>query len=244
MNLRRLTAGRTLAIGAVVLAVTLGAGVAVAATSEVFDPKEEQEAFRDAVAEKLGVTPAELEQAYKEAALERLDAAVAAGRITEAEAAAIRERIESGDGLGPPAFGFGFGPGFGLDIRVDGGPHASVRLESAAEYLGLSEAELQERLRDGQSLAEIAKAEGKSVEGLEQALLAPAKDKLANAVEKGLITSTQRDEMLQRLAATIEDLVDRTGPPELGPMSGHRFDGSLFEHFGSPLDRARPPPNA
>ena len=106
MNLKRLATKRTLVVGAVALAVTLGAGAAVAATSDVFDPEAEQEAFQAAVAEKLGVTTDELQDAYKEAALEQLDAAVAAGRLTEEQADAIRERIESGDFLGPHGFGF------------------------------------------------------------------------------------------------------------------------------------------
>src|SRR5688572_8027828 len=91
MNLRR-----TLVVGAVAVVVVLGAGAAVAATSDVFDPRAEQEAFQAAVAEKLGVTTAELENAYKDASLEQLDAAVEAGRITEEHADAIRERIQSG----------------------------------------------------------------------------------------------------------------------------------------------------
>ena len=69
-------------------------------------PKAEQEAFQAAVAEKLGVTTEELQDAYKAASLEQLDAAVEAGRLTEEQADAIRERIESGDFLGPHGFGF------------------------------------------------------------------------------------------------------------------------------------------
>ena len=76
MSARRLATRRTLVISAVVVAVAVGAGAAIAATTKVFDPREEQEAFQAAVADKLGVTTAELEDAYKEAALERLEAAM------------------------------------------------------------------------------------------------------------------------------------------------------------------------
>lgn len=230
MNLKRPATTRAFLLGAVVLAVTLGAGAAVAATSEAFDPKEEQEAFEAAVAEKLGVTTQELQAAYKEASLERLDAAVAAGRITEEEADAIRKGIESGNFLGPK--GFGFGP----HIHIEGGP----ALEGAADYLGLSEAELHERLRNGQSLAEIAKAEDKSVDGLEQALLATAKERLDQAVEDGRITAAQRDEMLERLESKIGGLVN--GEPVMerrGPGFGQRFGGPMDGAF-VPLT----PPNA
>ena len=233
MSTSRLATRRTLVIGAVALAVMVGAGAAISAT-KVFDPKEEQEAFQAAVADKLGVTTAQLENAYKEAALERLDAAVAAGRITEAEAAAIRERIKSGDFLGPPGLGFGFG------VHVHG---PGMHLSGAAEYLGLTEAELHERLRDGQSLAEIAKAEGKSIDGLKQALLAGAKEQLDEAVQDGRITAAQRDEMLEKLEAGIDDIVNGTAPPgprfgfrheSGGPMFHERFDGPMNSSFVLP----------
>lgn len=229
MSLTRHATKRTLIICAIGLAVMVGAGAAIAATTRVFDPKEEQEAFQAAVAEKLGVTTAELEDAYKEAALERLEAAVAAGRITESEAAAIRERIESGDFLGPHGF-----RGFGLHVEHGPGHH----LTAAADYLDLTEAQLRERLLDGESLAEIAEAQGKSVAGLKQALLADAKAKLDQAVQEGRITSAQRDEMLQRLESMVDDLVNRTGPPEIGPRFGHRFGGP------GPMDGAFAPPDA
>jgi hypothetical protein len=226
MSLKRFANRRTVVAAAVVLAVCVGAGAAIAATKDVFDPKEEQEAFQAAVAEKLGVTTAELEDAYKEAALERLDAAVAAGRLTEEQADEIRERIESGDFLGPPGFGFGFG--FGPDVHIEVGPG----LDGAAEYLGLPEAELQERLRDGETLAEIARAEGKSVDGIEQALVAAAKGRLDQAVEDGRITAAQRDEMLERLESKIDALVN--GEPFLekhGPGFGHKFGGPMDGAF-------------
>ena len=223
MNLNRLATKRTLVVGAVVLAVCVGAGAAIAAAKDAFDPKEEQEAFQAAVAEKLGVTTTQLQNAYKAAALEQVDAAVAAGRLTEEQADAIRERIESGDFLGPH-----FGFGFGFEHHLEGGP----RLEGAADYLGLTEAELHERLRDGQTLAEIARAEGKSVDGLEQALVAAGKERLDQAAEAGRITAAQRDELLERLEAKIDALVN--GTPFLekrGPGFGHRFGGPMDSSY-------------
>jgi hypothetical protein len=219
MNLNRLATKRAL-VGAVVLAVCVGAGAAIAATKDVFDPKEEQEAFQAAVAEKLGVTTAELENAYKEAALERLDAAVAAGRLTEQQADAIRERIEAGDFLGPH-FGFGF------KHHIEGGP----ALEGAADYLGLTEGELHERLRNGDSLAEIAEAEGRSVAGLKLALVAAAKERLDEAVADGRITAARRDELLEQLESKVDDLVSGEGLPGRPPRFGHRFDRPMDSSF-------------
>jgi hypothetical protein len=192
----------------------VGAGAAVAAGKDVFDPEQEREAFQAAVAEKLGVTTDELQDAYKAAALEQLDAAAAAGGLTQEQADAIRERIESGDFLGPHGFGF-FG---GHGLRLPG-----HHLEGAADYLGLTEEELHERLRNGLSLADIATAEGRSVDGLKLALLASARERLDQAVEDGHVTPAQRDELLQQLEAKIDDLVNAEGLPGRPPRFGHRF---------------------
>ena len=108
-------------------------------------------------------------------------------------------------------------------------------LEGAADYLGLSEDELHEQLRDGRSLADIATAEGKSVEGLKQALLASAKERLDQAVEDGDITPAQRDELLQQLESKIDDLVNAEGLPGRPPRFGHRFGGPMMASpSGSP----------
>lgn len=217
MNPRRLVSKRAAVAAAAALVVAVGAGAAIAAATDAFDPQAERDAFQAAVAKKLGVTTKQLEDAYKAAALERLDAAVAAGRITKAQADVLRERIESGDYPGP---GFGLrGPGM-----HGGGKH----LAAAAEYLGLDIDALVEKLRSGQSLAEVAKAEGKSVEGLKQAILADAKSRLDQAVKDGRITDAQRDAMLERLEAGLEDIVNGTGPclrggPGGGPGFGHGF---------------------
>lgn len=224
MNFRRFATKRTLAIGAAVLVVAAGAGAAIAATSGVFDPKAEQEAFPSAVADKLGVTTTELQNAYKAAALERLDSAVAAGRITKEQAEAMRTRIESGDFMGPRGM---FG-GTGMHGLRGPGRH----VDAAADYLGLTEAELRDKIVAGQSLAAVAKAQGKSVDGLKQALIADAKTKLDQAFEDGKITAVQRDEMLERLTSRIDDMVNRTGPPDHGPGFGRPFGHG----FGGPPD--------
>jgi hypothetical protein len=218
MNSRRFATKRSLAIGAAVLAVGVGAGAAIAETSGVFDPRAEHQAFESAVAKHLGVTTQQLENAYKAAALERLDAAVAAGRITKEQADTIRSRIESGGFLGP--FGMLGGPG----MHAPGGGH----LSAAAAYLGIDEAALVDKLQSGQSLADVARARGKSVDGLKQALVADEKKELDQAVEDGRLTDAQRDELLARIEAHVDDMVNGTGPPAVAPPFGAPF-GQRFQ---------------
>jgi hypothetical protein len=203
---------RTLAIGVAVAAVAVGAGAAVAKTSGAFDPKAERDAFDASVAKRLGVTPATLRDAVKAATLERIDAAEEAGRLTKEQADELRDHVESGD-LAGPGFGFGLGPGpfghHGLFPGLDGPPGG--KLDAAAGYLGLSTDELLTKLENGQSLADVAKAQGKSVNGLKQALLAEVKARLDRAVEDGKLTDAQRDEILADIEARLEDLVDAKG---------------------------------
>jgi lipoate-protein ligase A len=221
------TSKRTMAVAIAALAVAGGGGAAIAASQGSSSP----EAFFDSLADHLGISTEELEDAAKAAANDQVDAALEEGRITEEQAERLRERIEEGDSpflFGSPLFGR---PDFGPPIF--GGFHhgraIGTNLEAAAEYLGLTRAELRERLEEGQSLAEIARAEDKSVDGLKQALLRDAEQRLNDAVEDGDLTRERANEMLERLRGRIDELVERGyeafGPPILGL---HHHGGPVF----------------
>jgi hypothetical protein len=204
---------RSVAFGAAALVVAGGSGTAIAASQ---DSSASPEAFVESLAEHLGVSTDELEDAARAAAIDQVDAALADGRITEDQAEALMQRIEEGDFpflFAPPLFGgheFHHGPGMFLD-----------GFDAAAEYLGLDEDELRERLAEGQSLAEIARAEGKSVDGLKQALIGAAEESLDQAVEDEELTRERADEILERLRERVDDFVNgefglhRRDPPAL-----------------------------
>lgn len=217
---KRMVAGTLAAV-----AVATGAGAAFAATQDDADGTavaaaaegDSPETFLADVAERLGIEEAELEAAVQAEALERLDQAVADGRITEEQADRIRERIEAGE--------LPFGPGHG-----PGGRHGVPVIEGTADYLGVTPAELLEELKGGKSLAEVAEANGKTVDGLVQALLDDAKTHLDQAVEDGRLTREQADEALERLENRLPDLVERDfpGPRGMGhgPMGNGESDGA------------------
>jgi hypothetical protein len=140
-----------LAAGAVAVA-GISAG-AVAATSGSPDGASDLAA---AINERAGtsITADQVEGAFQDLLKARLDEAVAAGRITQAQADEILERAKDAPGL--PGLGFGRhggpgGPGFG--------PRGEV-IEKVAAELKLSEEQLHARLRSGTTLAAIAKAQG------------------------------------------------------------------------------------
>jgi hypothetical protein len=195
--------------GAVAAAALVGGGSAIAA-SQIGSEADQQAILNDA-AEQLGVEPSELSDALEDAYKARVDAAVAAGELTQEEGDALKERIDSGE---LPLLGFHRGGPHGHHGPLHG------NFDAAAAYLGLTEAELREQLEDGQTLAEIAEAEGKSVDGLEQALIDAAGEDIAAAVEAGRLTQEQADEILAELPERIDDVVNGTFPPG-GPGHHH-----------------------
>lgn len=83
-------------------------------------------------------------------------------------------------------------------------------LKAAASYLGLTHAQLATELRSGKSLAQVATAKSKSVDGLKQALLAALKQKVDAAVAAGRLPAARAQRLLERAPAHIERLVQRT----------------------------------
>jgi hypothetical protein len=209
MNLNR---KHKLVIGTVALLAAGGGGAAIAA-SQSGSPAEDSQAIINDAAGELGISPSKLSDALKKALSDRVDDAVAAGRLSKTEGDALKERIRSGD---VPLFG-GFHPrGFGHAFFGD--------LDVAASYLGLTEAELRTQLHDGKSLAQIARAQGKSVAGLVDALVEDAKARLDDAVADGRITQAQADAAVQDLRERVQKRVNSTEElPRFRPFGGFGF---------------------
>lgn len=202
-----------IAVGTAAVLAAAGGGVAVA-SSEEGSRSEDSKAIIDGAAEDLGISPSRLTEALKKALSERVDEAVEAGRLTKDEGDALKERIQSEDF---PLFGGGLHRGH-LGFYHD--------LDAAADYLGLSEAELRSELREGKSLADIARDQGKSVDGLVDALVSEAKARLDDAVADGRITQSQANSILEDLRDRIENRVNATG------LAFPHFGRSGFRYFG------------
>ena len=212
-----------LLIAAVAVVAAASAGGAYAATQTGSNPRQ---AYLDDVAKRLNVTPAQLEAAMKGALIDRLNAAVKAGRLTQAQADQIKQRIQQGH---VPFFlghrggrMFGGGPG---GFGPPGGLRGHGAFAAAATYLGLSDAQLMGDLRSGKTLAQIATAQGKSVSGLETAMTDAVKSRLDRLVASGWITKLQEQRILNRLSARINRLVNRAqlaaGPAgDMRPVPG------------------------
>ena len=90
-------------------------------------------------------------------------------------------------------------------------------LKATSDYIGISGDQLMQDLRGGASLADIATTHGKSVNGLEQALIESAKTDLDKSVAAGDITAGQEQQMLTELRSRIDDLVHLKGGAPFPP---------------------------
>lgn len=223
-----------IAVGAAVAVAVAGGGAAFAA-SQVWSPKTENQAVIDDAAKQLGVSSGQLSSALVNALKNRVDAAVAAGKLTKSQGDALKARIDASGvpfvlgGIGARDGAFGPGP--------FGGP-LTRGLSAAASYLGLSAADLRSQLATGKTLAQIAKGQGKPVDGLVQALVKDAEAKIDAAAMSGRLTNDQADKAKSTLEQTVTDLVNGKLPggkfragPRLGPPFFARPGGFGFHRF-------------
>lgn len=192
MRIHRNAAG-ALVVGAALL---VGGGTALAAKGK--GPAQERcHALLAKIAEKRGVSVEQLEAGLKARLLARIEAAERAGRISPERAAALEKRVSEGNLCRA---------GKVREHRV-----ARGMIGAAAAFLGLSREELRAQL-PGNSLAGLAQKQGKSVDALVAAMVAPAKARLAKAVANGKITQQRADAALERLEALAEKLAAKVFP--------------------------------
>ncbi len=196
---------KKLVIGATGLVMLAGAGGAIAATQSSTSPSAQAQAYINDLAGKLNVTPSALSAAIKAADSDQINAAVAAGRLTQAQATALKARIQASTVA--PLYGGGFRDG----RFARGGLGVGSTDTAAAQYLGITEATLRTDLQGGQSLAQIATATpNKTVAGLEAAITTAETTQLKAAASSGQITSLQEQQRLNDLSSRISTLVQRT----------------------------------
>ena len=220
---------RKVIAGAAAALAVGGAGAGIAATKLTDSPNAESKAIVDDAAKQLGVQPQALTDAIKKALSDRVDKAVADGRLTKEQGSELKKRIAADEFplFGTPAFG----PHFGA-------PHPFFQgLDAAAVYLGLTDAQLRSRLNSGKTLAEVAKAENKSVDGLKTAMQKDVKEKLDAAVKAGRLSKDEETQVLKEMSSRIDDLVTRQLRMQFRDHRG--FGGRGFDRR---FDDDGPPP--
>lgn len=146
---------------------------------------------------------------------EVLDGLVADGTISQAQADAVAEALETARAEHRERFGARHG---------SRGP----ALGSVLEELGIEHETVREGLAEGLDLGEIAAANGSSAEALIDALVAQANERLDEAVEAGHVDAETADERRAEIEARVTDMVNGDfDPGERGRRGfrGHRGFG-------------------
>jgi polyhydroxyalkanoate synthesis regulator phasin len=163
------------------------------------------QSFLDRLAGKLGVSSDELETAITDSQTEVIDEAVANGRLTEEQGEALKDRVESGEGL------FRMMPG-----RLGVGQHTfrmlDINLATVASELGITTDELRAELADGATLSEVITSHGSTVDAVVTALVADAETELAEAVANGNLTQEQADRVLANLPDRLTQMIENGLP--------------------------------
>ena len=135
---------------------------------------------------------------------------VADGTITQAQADAVAEALASAKPFdrGPREGHF-----FGGDLSV------------VADAIGIDETALMTALQSGQSLAEIAVANGKTAQVVIDALVAEAKTHLDGEVTEGDLTQDEADARLADATTAITAMVNGEAPLGGRGFGGPGFDG-------------------
>ena len=107
-----------------------------------------------------------------------------------------------------------------------GGFARGFKLETAAGVIGVEVEALADALRDGQTIAEVAEANGSSADAVIEALVAEMNTKLDQAVQDEKLTTERADEIRADAPDRIEAMVNG----EFEGRMGHRG------HHGSGLD--------
>lgn len=186
-----------------------------------------REAYLQSLADNLGVDLATLKAALSTTSFAALEQAVTDGKITEEEAATIREKIESGENV---IFGLDGGPGGHHGPAGHGHGGGAVKGASAEEiaaFLGTEEETLRTELQSGKSLATIAGELGFSRDELTAFLTGEITASLAEKVAAGDLTQEEADEKLADAVAALDERIDGTftgmGP---GMHGGPRHGGT------------------
>lgn len=160
-------------------------------------PSEACREFRAAFAAALGVDESALTPAAKTAAKQVVDAALAAGRMTQQRAEALKARIDQAAA-----------EGCGLLARRTARVTAALGVirdgvDAAADALDLTRAELVAKLRAGQTLQQVAADAGVPYDQVSAAVVAAVKRDLDAAVAKGAIPQARADRILERLQQNL-----------------------------------------
>src|SRR5438445_12907676 len=126
---------------------------------------------------------------------------MADGKITKAQADAMKARINAGQGLGAIG-GFGRHGGFKANMTLMQ-DLKTAELNAVASALHMSTTDLQSALRSGKTLSDLETQQKVSDSAVKTAMTKAAKGVLDKAVKAGTITQAQADAILSRAGSGL-----------------------------------------
>jgi hypothetical protein len=220
-------------VGIATLVAILGlaavGAVAFAQDDGTNGPFDFAQRFKEKVAEILGVSVEEYDNAVDQAQQQVVDEALQEGWLTEEQAQRMQERMEQAPGRRGMDKGL-MGPRMGAMGR--GGDSI---MDLAAEELGMSVQDLMAELQSGKSLAELADEKGVDTQAIVDAYLAQLEENLQQAVSDGKMTQKQADWMLKQAGEMVPQMLDNTwGDHFPHGCPGGKFPGGGFPNSGFP----------
>ena len=194
-----------------------GTGVAVA-TSASDDAKQREQAVLEDAASRLDVDADELRDALGAAEDAQLDAEVKAGRLTQAQADAIKQIATA-----PASCSAARRPRPGGPLRhsASAATTAAGRARSigaAAKALGISERSSSRSCATASRCSRSRRRRARTTRDVKAAMRAAVKTELDEAVKDGRLTQAQADDMLEHLTDRLDDGGFGRGPG--GPPRG------------------------
>jgi len=158
--------------------------------------------FWQTFADKLGVSVDKLQSALREALKATVAQALKDGKLTQDQAGKANERIDKMT-FDKPLFGQ-FMAARRQDVMRATFAIGKEAIETATDKLGMTPKELLGELRDGKSLADVAKAKNVSVDDLKAAILAAVNAQIDQAVKDGKLTQAQADQIKSKVASELD----------------------------------------
>lgn len=207
MDLRGIASRGKLKVAGGLLALTVGVGAggaAVYAEGPGSTPPGNRPDLASELAKQLNVSPEQFLAAEKAVMLQRIDARVAAGTMTAAQAQQAKDRINAATNI---RLSFGAG----RERHERRGAQMKVRrdtIQAVATKLGITPQALETEVRGGKSLAQVAQERNVTRDELKATMRAAVKADLDKAVAAGKLTQAREDALLAKFDQNVDKLID------------------------------------
>ncbi len=184
--------------------------------------------FLEHFASHLGLSTDQVKSAYTAAYNDTIDQMVKDGKLTQAQADALKQKVSQGVANGNlPGFGPGFrvpgGKGFGgFGFGMDRAGMMNLGPAEFAKALGMTQQDLITELQAGKSIADVAKEKNVDINKVKQTVISDYKAQLDTAVKNNKMTQAQEDQAIQNLTQKLDTIVNQAGL--MGRFHG-RFPG-------------------